>query len=1043
MKKLFLLGFFLVLACMQAVYAQERTVTGTVTSATDGTSLPGVNVSVKGTSGGTITDADGRYSIAVPGPNATLVFSFVGTVTQEALVGNQQVINVRLRDDVRQLSEVVVVGYGTIDRRDLTGSVTSISGEELANLPAPSFDQQLAGRAAGVQVTQPSGVLGQAPRVRIRGTNTITGGGEPLYVIDNVPVIAGEQSSVASTNPLANINPNDIESIEVLKDGAATAIYGSRAANGVVLITTRRGKAGRVNVNYDNFFGVNQVVQRLDLLNADQFVEIANEKFRNAGQPEQAVRRNGDFDVDTDWQDAIFRNGFVQNHNLSFSGGSEMTRYFFSLGFQDQQSALVRNAQDRVAFRSNIEHRFNRWINVGTNVSLSRTQTNGLNAGTNALSGNLIGAARMLPNVPIYDPNHPTGYHLNAAGNALGPGPNLRVIDNNFTNIAFVLDNNIYRANQYRIFGNVFAEATIVEGLSLRSQLATDILLNDDFQSLDPRHGDGQGVGGLVFRQFRPVNRWNWQNTLNINRSFGDDHRLNFVAGTEYQLTTFQHFNAQGRGFSDRFFQQQELISGTFATQLAGGTYVPTGFDSYFGRLNYSLFNRYLFQVTVRNDGISSLAAPNRRGTFPGASIGWRLNEEGFFRNTPFLAGFSDFKLRASYAVVGNVDIGAFPFLGTFGAAQYGTQTGIGFTNVGNPDLRWETSRKTNFGLDMTFLNDRVTVQADYFFNDVDNLVLQAPLPSSLGVPGNAININAGALTNQGVEFRLLTRNVNTENFRWTTDFNYTNVRNRVTSLVNDDDVIYDYNILRVGEPIGALYGFMYEGVNPANGNPIYRKGDGSLVQGNIATSQYRVYDPNNPGDITQPAILSASADRVVLGNTNPIWQGGMTNTFSFGGFDIELFLRYAGGHKIMNVTRQETLLNMGFQNNGTEILQRWTEAGQQTNVPRVWQGRENFINLTQATNSRFVENADFLRVQNFIVGYRLPQALLSRVGGEGIRQIRVFGQVQNALTFTRYSGLDPELNAPATQNANAEFGVDRNTNPILRTFTVGINLGL
>jgi TonB-linked SusC/RagA family outer membrane protein len=1028
--------------------AQDRTVSGRVTASEDGSPLPGVTVTVKGTTRGTTTDGTGTYRVAVEA-NQTLRFSAVGFSALEVVPGNRTVVDVSLTAEAGNLSEVVVVGYGTQERRNLTGSQSSVDVAPLASLVTSNFANQLGGRAAGVQVSVPNGLLGQAPRIRIRGTNSISSGAGPLVVIDNVPVATQPYGGVGPADPLSDINPADIESIEVLKDGASTAIFGSRAANGVILITTKRGKANkgqRVSVNYNAYVGVNSPINRLDLLNASEFVQIANEKYRNAGQPEQA--RLDDRGTDTDWQKVILRNGFVQNHAISLSGASESTNYFFSAGFLKNQGPIVANDQTRYSFRGNFDHTVNKLVTIGASLSYTRGTFNNLNTGGNALSGNVTAASRLLPNVsPYLDPSDPNyarfdGYNITPDGAALGQGANLRPVDNNFSNIAFVLAKNKYVTNNSRIIGNAYLELNPFQGLKVRSQIATDLLTQDDFQSLDPRHGDGRGSNGYVFQRYRPTTLWNWQNTLTYNRKFNDVHDVNFVAGVEYQKRTARYVDAQGQGFSDLFFIQNNLIDGSYTTQLSGGGFVQDAFDSYFARLNYNYGGKYYVSATIRNDALSSLPLANRRGTFPGGSVAWRISKERFMEG---IRAISDLRLRASYAVVGNTNIGFFPYLGTFSAAQYGTQTGIAFSNTGNPDLKWEQSKKTNIGLDLGLFDNRVTLNADYFVNDVDGLVQFVPTPASLGVPGNGINRNIGSLQNKGFELTLDANVMRRGKFSWDVNLNFTSVQNKITALNNSQDIITTYHVTRVGQPIGSFYGFVWAGVNAANGNPMWYKGDGqgnitsNIVQYDIARNAYFAYNPSAPSEVATSSTLSSTTDRVILGNSNPTFMGGITNRFRWGGFDLEIFTRYSGGNKIMNLTRQESLLNMGFQNNGREILDRWTTAGQVTDVPRVWIGREAAINNTSAAVSRFIESGNFLRIQNIALGYNLPGSLLNKISRSGIRSLRIYAQVQNAFTFTKYRGLDPEI---STSTGNADFGLDQNANPIIRTSSLGLSVG-
>lgn len=1027
MKKVLLTLAFIAMTAA-SLFAQSRTISGKVTSAEEPNGIPGVNVLVKGTTVGTVTDFDGNYSLSVPEGGSTLVFSFVGFFTQEVAIGNNSVLNVEMRADVKTLGEVVVTGYGTQERRDITGSVASINNTAIENLVAPSFDTQLAGRAPGVSVTVPNGILGSRPIIRIRGVNSLSGGADPLIVIDGVPIVDSDRSEVVASNPLANINPADIESYEVLKDGSATAIFGSRAANGVILITTKRGKAGKAQVNYNVSTGFNEAVNRFDLLSGDQFVEIANEKRTNAGQSPLANQG-----VNTNWQDAVLRRGTTQQHNLSISGGSENTKYFFSAGFTDQQSVVKNNDLKRYAFRSNIDHSISKKVRIGKSLSYTYTEITGLNNGANSLSGAIYNATRALPNVPIFDPNNTAfgGYNITANGATTGFGANLAGPDNNIPNIAYVLENNFYRGRNHRVLGNAYAEVDIVQGLTARTQVGIDLTMADDFQTLDPRHGDGRSSNGNVYQAFNPAFRWNWQNTLNYQTVIGEDHNINATAGVEYQYTNFYNFFAQGTDFSDEFFRFRNLISGSYNNQFSGGGFSENGFDSYFARVNYSFRGKYLLTLAVRNDGISQLAPENRRGTFPGGSIGWRISDEAFFNSNLI----SDFKARVSYAEVGNVSLpgGPFPYAGGFGPVLAAAGAGIGYSNVANVALQWETSKKFNVGLDMTI--GSVTLSADYFKNNVDGMVLRAPTAPSLGIPGNVISQNVGAMVNQGVEFRAMSQVLSKGRFTWSTDFNFTWLKNEVTNLVQP--LTGTYNRTVVGGPIAQLYGFRWAGVNPANGNAMYYSGD-NIVQ-LVGAASWRAFDPANPGETATPGTAPT---QFFLGNTLPRYSGGWSNTFNYGNWDAEIFIRYSGGNYIMNESKRG-LMGLGFSNNDSEILNRWTESGQVTDVPRLYSGRDANTWQTSASNSRFIEKGDFVRVQNIVVGYRIPSATLNTAFNGAIRTARFFAQVQNPLIFTKYSGIDPESNQYTSgDGAQLQYGIDWNVAPIIRTWSVGLNVG-
>ena len=1030
----------LILTLFQAVLAQTRTVSGRVTDQKSGEGLPGVTILLKGTTNGVSTNSDGAFSLSVPATGGTLVFSSVNYVTQERAIGSQSEYAIGLAPDTKQLSEVVVTGYGTQERRDVTGSVVSVKGEAIADLASPSFAQQLAGRAAGVNVQTPSGLLGQQPRIQIRGTNSISSGTYPLVVVDGQPIFTGNNSAIGSgftTNPLADINPNDIESYEVLKDGSATAIYGSRAANGVILITTKRGRQGNAKVTYDTYLGAAQTLKRYKVLGADDFITISNEKSAgaNGGVIAKPFLDADNQPVSTDWQKEVFRTGFQQNHVVAVSGGSDKVNFYFSGGYTDQKGIVKTNSLQRFSFRSNVDAKVQKWLRVGMNLGLTRTQYRGLNSSTNGLSGNVTNATSLFPNVPARNPDG-TPYS-NLVTGTVGQGNNTIGIDFNYPNIIFQLENNVFRSTNYRILGGTYLEVEPVAGLTLRTQGSTDVLMTDDFQYLDPRLGDGRGSNGSVYQNFAPTTRWNWINTATYNNTFADVNKLNVVIGAEYQNTSYSSYGAQGTNISAREFGLNNIITGTLATPTIYGDAGTQGLQSYFARINYSLKDRYLVTLTARSDALSSLPENNRRGLFPGGSLGWRVSEEPFFKNLG-VAAWNEFKIRGSYAQVGNVDIGYFPYASLYGPAKYGSQNGIAYNingQFGNNDLKWETSKKIDVGVDFGFFDRRLNVSADYYRNNIDGAILAVRTPLSQGVPLNSYNANIGSLYNEGYELSLNTQNIRNENFTWSTTFNFSTNKNRVTALNNNEDIIDTYNITRVGESIGSLYGYDYRGVNKANGNPIYAKGDGvTLVQGNVLTSTYATYDPNNEANVSQSALLTA-ADKKILGQTNPKIFGGLTNSFTYGGFDLDIFLRYNFGNKIMNVTRQQ-LLRQDFVNNGTEILGRWQQNGDVTDVPRLVLGSSAFINNDNNALTRFVESGNFVRVQNITLGYTIPQTKVSRIG---LSRVRVFAQVQNLATITNYKGVDPEVNTNVTSNRQA--GVDYNSNPQQRVFTGGVNV--
>lgn len=1026
--------FFLLLFIFQLGYAQERTITGTVTDA-DGVPLPGVNVAVRGANNrGTQTNFDGNYSITAA-PNESLLFSFVGLKTVERQVGTSTTINVSMEEDAQALEEVVVVGYGVQAKREVTGSISQVKGDEIANLVTPSFESQLAGRAAGVQVTTQSGIIGETPRFRIRGIASITSGTYPLVVVDGIPIYTGDLGGYASNNALGDINPADIESIEILKDGSATAIYGSRAANGVVLITTKKGKEGRMTVNLNSTVGWASPVNQFDLLQTPDFITISNEKRANRGESPWAAGT----DFNTDWQAAVMNdNAFQQDHNLSFSGGTEKTNYYLSLGYTTQESVARPNDMARYSFRSNIDQNIYKWLSVGVNAGLTRTEYNGLNTGTNSLSGNIFNATRQHPNVPIYNPNHPTGYNIGYQGengewlseNLVGPWDNFGLIGDNLPNIMYAIENNNYYSKINRVISNVYADIKPVSSVNFRTQVSVDQANTTGFLYWSPVHGDGQGSNGRVQNNNTDLTRWNWQNILSYNDNFGN-HSVGLTLINEYQKQVNQSFFATGTDLSDTFFNKN-LITNSFGVPGAGGSLTENGFISYAGRLNYNYNEKYFIQATLRRDGLSALPEANRYGTFPGVSAGWTISNENFMAGARNVV--TDLKLRGSYGRVGNVSIGNYPYLGLYGAAKYGDNNGIGFVQLGNDQLRWETSIKYDVGFDLRMFRNRFTLNFDYFINETDDLILDLETPMSLGIPGNSYSANIGAITNSGYEIAAEARLIDTQDFRWSLNANISFVDNEVISLVNGQDRINsnNINITREGEPINSLYGFRYWGVNPANGNPVYYKADGSLVQANLPGATYRVFDPANPAAETAASSLSSAADRTILGQTLPKYFGGLSSSMTYKAFDFGFLFRFSGGNKIFNQTRRE-LLNQNFTNNSTEILGRWQSADNPGDgwTPRLYYNSNTTVNLTSSATTRFVEDGDFIKLDNLTLGYTLPADLTQRIG---LNRLRAYVQGQNLWLITDYSGADPEMEIN---------GIDLNLTPRSSIVSFGLNVGL
>ena len=1035
MRNLLVLLAFGLLSTTVAFAQNTKKVTGKVTDE-NGKVLSGVTVSVGAVK--TTSDDNGNYSLQVPTGSSTIKFSIVGYSDADMKIGSKNTIDARLNAETNQLSEVVVVGYGVQQKKAFTGSASKIDAKEFSQLVTPSVDRQLAGRAAGVQVVAGGGDVGAPARIRIRGVNSVSQNQSPLIVVDGVPFISGNIAAATNSNALGDINPNDIENIEVLKDGSATAIFGSRAANGVIMITTKKGsKSGAMKVNYDATFGFTSPFKTYDLLNNAQFVEISNEKRTNTGVTGWAAPGDGNT---YDWQRLVMRdNTPTSQHNLSFSGGTAKSTYFFSLNYSDQKGILISNANKSYRIRFNFDHEINKFIKVGNNLTLSKQVDNDQNNGSNALSGGIASALRMLPNVNPFNPDHPTGYNIRFPQlNQVGLGPNSNPVDDNYTNPLFTLTQNRYESDKLRVNNNLYVELSPMKGLKIRSAFNYDFLNDYSTVALSPVHGDGFSSLGNIQNVGQQVQRMVWQNYMNYNTTLFNDHNVYLTAGHEVQEDISKFVSGSLQQLSDPFFLQKNVISGSGALQFASGGYGMSGFQSLFGRLNYDFKNKYFVQGSVRRDGQSSLAPTNRFGVFPGASVGYRISEEGFWKQNQFLnKTFSDVKLKGSYAIVGN-QLGGFPYLSTFGSAAYGNIPGLAPNLVGNAALQWERSKKLDVGLELGLFNNRFTFVADWFLNDIDQLVFAVPTPNSAGIPGNSISQNVGTARNNGLEFALSGDIIRAKDFNWGFNANFTTLENKITSLYSVGGVPVTtipgaYNRIETGQSLNYLWGWQYVGVNTQTGNPMYSKANGTLVQRNTTNGSFFTAADMNDGNMTTSNPLT-DADRVNLGNSLPTYFGAVTNNFRYKNFSLEFMIRFQGGNKIMNITRQEALLSQNFHNNGTEIMNRWKAPGDVTDVPRLRYAQSATVNQTGAAISRFVESGDFVRLQNVVFSYAFSNQSLSKFSNGYIKNARVFAQGQNLFMLTNYSGLDPD-------NAS-QSGIDNAVSPTLRILSVGLNVG-
>jgi TonB-linked SusC/RagA family outer membrane protein len=1045
MRKLVLLVLGLILFAGQ-ITAQTRQVKGRVTDDT-GKPIPNASVSVRGASQGTTTDANGNYTIGVPN-NAILVITGIGFVKQELNVGNKAEISVSLTQEDRAMQEVVVVGYGTSRKKDLTGSIASIKGSAIKDLPVQSFDQALSGRAAGVSVTMPNGVLNNPPVIRVRGVNSISLSSFPLVVIDGVPTFTGNVGNSASNNLLGDINPGDIESIEVLKDAAAAAIYGSRASAGVLLITTKKGRQGRARVNYDGWAGWTQAYNLIPVLNATEFTTIKNEGLTNLGTPPvpaPGTPARGFFTqndangrlIDTDWYDVIYRTGLSQNHNVNVSGANDRTSYFFSAGFSDQEGMLRANDFSRLTTRFTIDQRVNNWLQLGGTMNYTSSRNAAPNSGSlpgQAFNTSGIGrlAVVLAPNVAVQ--NADGTYNYNTVTNFVGQGNNRSSLQ--FPNAGFLLANNKFTSETERIIGNAFAQINFTKWLNFRTVYGIDNLNVTNKEFYSALHGDGVGVGGSAVNIQQTLKRWNLQNLLTFDKAF-NNHNVNLLLGNEQQYTNSQSWGADRRGQQDPFYDEYQ--GGFNQIVPIAGSFGENYLVSFLGRLNYNYRGKYYLSLNGRRDGYSAFAPENKYGNFFGGSVAWVLSQENFFKNMQLDNVLSNFRVRASYGQVGNNQgIGDYAYYSFFSSGLYALQPALAFSQAGNRNLRWESAKKLDLGFDASFFRNRLNVEFAYYNNNIDNLILADPQSPSTGIPTLSILSNIGRMVNTGFELTLNTVPIRNENFSWNSNFNITTLKNEVKALAAGNSDIFPAtsglerpSIIRVGESIGSFYAVRTNGVNPATGQRIFLYGDGRQVQYNHAATQRWTFLDGT----VAPRAADQPNDGKIIGPALPRWSGGWDNTFRYQNFDLNIMMFFSGGNYIYNGTKAG-LRDQRVWNSSKEVLTRWQKAGDVTNIPRIVFG-DNVSNGSAVIMSENVEKGDFIKARNIAIGYTMPKSVTDRMG---ISSIRFYGGVQNAFTITNYTGFDPEISVNGNGNQNPS--VDRNSVPLARTITVGLNVG-
>ena len=979
--------------------------------------IPGVSVKIKGSNEGTITDVSGKYTINTPDGNAVLIFSFVGYNTQEVPVANKSVLNVTLVENQKSLNEVVVVGYGTQKRVDLTGSVGSVSGKALQDRPAINVEQELSGKIAGVNVSTNSGAPGGETKIRIRGYSSINAATDPLYVVDGVIWTAGGSA----------LNPNDIETIDVLKDASSTAIYGTRGANGVILVTTKRGKKGG-SVSYDAYGSISVMAKELPVLNSQQWLSVEDQSYANIPKYDPVGWAAGNYTkdnpvtertaligklfdqnlkplYDVDWQKATTRTAYSQNHNVTFTGGSDNLTYGLFLNYADDEGIILNSYQKRYNARLTIDHQVKPWLKVGATINYNNSEQRTADDGT---GGNNIPrmVIEMVPFIPIKYPDGTYGKRTDY--------PNLEGGDNPVAQANEV--HNLYRKSVFS--GNGYLNITLAPGLEFRSTLGVTTQANyNPHYSTSLVNGPtaDQSYSSASINEFNDT-FWQWENHLTYNKVFNKIHSLNVVVGEERQNFNELSVGSSTSGLSDDYFGFYNLGVGAVPGTPASN-YYAWQIQSFFGRINYGFKDKYLLTLTGREDGSSRFGPSKKYGFFPSAALAWRVSQEDFLKDNKTI---SDLKLRFSYGLTGNSEIGQYRSQANLVSGTSvvgGTGTIIDTNSPGNPNLQWEKNSEFNFGVAFGLFNNRLNVDADAYYKKTKALLLNAPIPESSGY--SSVYKNIGSLENKGIELTINSVNIKSQNFSWNTTFNISFLKNKILHLGDANDDIFlaptflsQFNLLRVGEPASVFYGYKVLGTwGTAEAAEAAKFGK---LPGDL-----KIQDTNGDGKITV-------ADKQILGKSTPSGYGTLNNTFRYKAFDLGIDLQFNYGNQIMNLTRHSGQDRTGQANSYATVLNAWTPNNQNTSIA---QDRPAYVYYQTEIYSTKVESGNFIRGRNVTLGYTFPDNIVKKIK---LSRLRVYAQAQNLFLITKYTGYDPET---STYNA----GIDNNGRQTNSNFTQGI----
>lgn len=980
------------------LFAQSN-ITGKV-QAESGEPLIGATILELGTTNGTLTDEEGKFSLRVSESSKTLLVSYTGYAPQNITLTGQQNYDITLAESIETLEAVVVIGYGTSSKRNLTDNIAKLSSEDIEGVPISNFQGAMSGKAAGVRVTQINGKVDAGINIRVRGAASISAGNEPLYVLDGVPLInQNESNNGAPTNPLLSLSPTEIESIDILKDASSAAIYGARGANGVVLITTKRGKIGKAKFSVNLSRGVSEPTNLVQWLNADQYVELFSEAAVNGlatgGWPPDGFvqarfdRYSNNTDwangaIDTDWNDVAFRTGSQSNVDFSVSGGDQKTVYYIGGAFNDTEGIIVGNDLDRISARTNIKHNFNNRVSAGLNIGYSKTTIDRV-ANDNAF----VTPLQAIAQAPISPARLDDGTAY--AGTV-------------YPNFLLEQDHANYLTKLRRVTGKGYVEIRILPELKFNSDLGYDLSYQTEDQfrgSLTPF----QSTNGQAYSSNATTEGYVFSNYLTFDKIIASDHSINLVAGTEFNQVDRIFTSVTGTEFPSDDFQTINS-----AAEITAGQGSVTGYNflSYFTRATYIFADKYFIKGSIRRDGSSRFGSNRRFGTFPAGSVGWIVSEESFLKNSNLV---SFLKVRASYGELGNSEIGNFPSRFLFGGISYNQRPGLAPTQPGNNDLTWETSKQFDLGVEFGFLENRIAVELDYYTKNTEGLLFSVPLPGSSGAI--SINRNIGQLESKGIEILVNTQNIKGDDFTWNTSFNISQNVNEITSLPNDNaDIISGRNINRAGESLLSFYMPEYAGVDPENGDALYYiNGEGT-------------------GRETTNSI--GEAERSIVGNPFPDWIAGITNDISFKGISLNFTFMGEWGASIYNSGGRFQSANADwFDNQTVDQMNRWQNPGDVTMVPQARLGGGNGT----GHSTRWLEKADFIRLRNMTLSYNLPNSVIDFVG---ISRARVYVTGINLLTITDYTGYDPESRADSGGFASGQAFYSA---PAARTISGGINI--